>query len=104
MQYSDFSVSYLLYLPYGRYLVHMEQNVTAISAATNQNIRLGILEKNSSKNAVAIKAGIPTTTFTRKLTGNGDFTLRELGKIAEALDRQLVDILPSELFETRRVA
>lgn len=82
----------------------MEQNMTAISAATNRNILLGILESNSTKNATATKAGIPKTAFYRKLNGDGDFTLRELGKIAEALDRQLADILPSELLVTRRVA
>jgi hypothetical protein len=82
----------------------MEQDVTAISAATTRNILLGILEKGSTKNAIAVKAGIPTTTFTRKLNSDGDFTLRELGKIAEALDRQLADILPSELLTSRRVA
>jgi hypothetical protein len=81
----------------------MEPNATAISAATTRNILFGILEQNSTKNATATKAGIPTTTFNRKLNGDGDFTLRELGKIAEALDRQLVDILPSELI-TRRAA
>lgn len=82
----------------------MEQNMTAIGAATTKNILLGILETKSTKNATAVKAGIPTTTFNRKLNSDGDFTLRELGKIAEALDRQLADILPSELLETRRVA
>jgi DNA-binding phage protein len=81
----------------------MENNTIKISAATNRNILLGILEKGSTKNAIAVKAGIPSTTFTRKLNSDGDFTLRELGKIAEALDRQLVDILPSELL-TRRAA
>jgi DNA-binding phage protein len=82
----------------------MENNTIKISAATNRNIMLGILEKGSTKNAIAVKAGIPSTTFTRKLNSDGDFTLRELGKIAEALDRQLADILPSELLTTRRVA
>jgi DNA-binding phage protein len=82
----------------------MESRAAEITSATNRNILLGILEKGSNRNAVATKAGIPTTTFNRKLNGDGDFTLRELGKIAEALDRQLADILPSELLEPRRVA
>lgn len=75
----------------------MEQDVTAISAATNRNILLGILEKGTTKNATAIKAGIASTTFNRKLNSTGDFTLRELGQIADALDLQLGDILPGEL-------
>ena len=82
----------------------MEQNMTEISSATNKNILFGILETKSTRNATAVKAGIPTTTFNRKLNGDGDFTLRELGKIAEALDRQLADILPSELLAPRRAA
>lgn len=82
----------------------MEPQVTDISSATNRNIITGIVEKATNRNATATKAGIPLTTFNRKLNGDGDFTLRELGKIAEALDRQLADILPSELLVTRRVA
>lgn len=81
----------------------MEQNMTDISSAVNQNILYGIAELATNRNAVARRAGIPTTTFNRKIDGHKDFTLRELGKIAEALDRQLVDILPSELL-TRRAA
>jgi len=81
----------------------MESTLPAITAATNRNILLGIVETKTSRNAVAGKAGIPLTTFNRKLDGHGDFTLRELGQIAKALDRQLVDILPSELL-TRRAA
>ncbi|GAP53830.1 hypothetical protein AHiyo6_03950 [Arthrobacter sp. Hiyo6] len=82
----------------------METKTNAISAATNRNILLGILERNTSKNAIAIKAGIPSTTFTRKLNGDGDFTLRELGKIAEALALELADILPANLLTTRTAA
>jgi len=81
----------------------MESNLPAVTAATNQNILIGIVEAGITRNKVATRAGIPTTTFNRKLNGDGDFTLRELGKIAEALDRQLADILPSELL-TRRAA
>lgn len=83
----------------------MENTPSAISAATNRNILLGILEKGTTKNATAKKAGIPNTTFDRKMRDEGpDFTLRELGQIAEALDRQLADILPSELLAPRRAA
>lgn len=66
-------------------------NTTAI-AATNRNILLGILDKGTTKNATAIRAGIPSTTFTRKLNNCGDFTLRELGQIADALDLKLEDM------------
>lgn len=79
-------------------------NVSAISAATSRNILLGILEKGSTKNATAVKAGIPSTTFTRKLNSSGDFTLAELGQIAEALDLQIADILPTEMLTHRDAA
>jgi DNA-binding phage protein len=75
----------------------METNDGDITAATNRNILLGIVETKNSRNAVAREAGIPLTTFNRKLDGHGDFTLRELGQIAKALDRQLADILPPEI-------
>lgn len=75
----------------------MATNYGAVTTATNQNILLGILTKGTSKNATATRAGIPTSTFNRKISNTGDFTLRELGKIAEALDLDLADILPTEL-------
>lgn len=71
----------------------MASNVSAISAATNRNIMLGILDKGTTKNATAIKAGIAPNTFYRKLNSCEDFTLRELGQIANALDLKLMDML-----------
>ena len=68
-------------------------NTAAISAATNRNILLGILDKGTTKNATAIKAGIAPNTFYRKLNSCGDFTLRELGQIADALDLKLEDMI-----------
>lgn len=70
----------------------MDTNTTvadAVSASVNQS--------GKSKLSVAKQAGIPYTTFTRKLDGHGDFTIRELGLIASALDVTLKDVLPSEL-------
>ena len=75
----------------------MEMNDGDIIATTNRNIILGIVETDTSRNAVARKSGIPLTTFNRKLDGHKDFTLRELGQIANALDKQLGDILPLEI-------
>lgn len=75
----------------------MATNYSAVTTATNRNILLGILTKGTSKNATATKAGIPISTFNRKINNTGDFTLRELGQIAEALGLELADILPTEL-------
>lgn len=82
----------------------MEPNNNAVTTATNRNILLGILTKGTSKNATATKAGIPISTFNRKLNNTGDFTLRELGQIADALDLTLADILPGELITSRAAA
>ena len=75
----------------------MATNYSTVTTDINQNILLGILTKGTTKNAIATKAGIPTSTFNRKINNTGDFTLRELGQIAEALDLHLADILPAEL-------
>lgn len=75
----------------------MEPNNTAVTTATKRNILLGILDKGISQTAAAKLAGIPSSTFNRKIHNTGDFTLRELGLIATALDRPLADILPTEL-------
>ena len=82
----------------------MATNYSAVTTATNENIILGMFRKGTSKNATATKAGIPLSTFNRKLNNTGDFTLRELGQIAEALDLDLADILPSELITSRAAA
>lgn len=74
----------------------MATNNSAVSTAINRNILLGILTKGTSKTAVATKAGIAYSTFNRKINNASDFTLRELGQIAEALDLELADILNSE--------
>jgi DNA-binding phage protein len=82
----------------------MANNTAEITSATNRNILLGVVEKGITRNAVARKAGIPATTFNRKVDGNGDFTLSELGAIADALDKTLADILPVDMFAPRSAA
>jgi hypothetical protein len=73
-------------------------NNGVITTATNQNILLAIRHHGTNKNAVATAAGIPGTTFDRKINGKNDFTLSELGDIADALGLTLGDILPAEIF------
>lgn len=76
----------------------MATNPTAeihqITSATNENILFHILRKNTNRNALARSAGLAPTTFNRKIDGHNDFTLRELGSIANALDVKLDKILP----------
>lgn len=71
----------------------MEPNSAAVVTATNRNIILEILTRGTSKNAIATRAGISTSSFHRKVTGKTDFTLRELGKVAEALEVKIEDII-----------
>lgn len=76
----------------------METNNTdEITQAVTTNILVGIVRNGSSKNATATKAGIPISTFSRKLNGHGDFSLRELGMIAEALNLNFADLMPASL-------
>lgn len=81
----------------------MGTTTTRVTAVTNLNILQEIKNRNTNKNAVAQQAGIPKTTFNRKVDGKADFTLAELGDIAEALGITLGDILPVDLI-TAKVA
>ena len=65
----------------------------AVSAATLRNIKLGLVNKDLTKNGLATKAGIASSTFARKLNCPSDFTLRELGQVAQVLDLKLEDII-----------
>ena len=48
-------------------------------------VAASILRAERSKASVASAAGIPQTTFTRKINGHTEFTFSELLKIAEVL-------------------
>lgn len=65
----------------------------AVVAATNRNILLEILTRGTSKNAIATRAGISTSSFHRKVTGKTDWTLPELGQVAVALDLPIAEII-----------
>lgn len=79
-------------------------NTAVVTAATNHNILLGIVKQGTTKNALASKAGIPKTTFNRKIDGKSDFTIAELGAVAEALGLELIDILPISLLTSKVAA
>lgn len=49
-----------------------------------------------SKKWTAEKAGIPVSTFNRKLAGGGEFTIGELLRIAHALSVAPFSLLPEE--------
>ena len=64
-----------------------------ITATAKRNIIVSIVDKGLTRNAVAIKAGIPSTTFIRKLDHPEQFTLKDLGSIAQALEIELTELL-----------
>lgn len=59
------------------------------------NIKIVARDKNLTDNALSMKAGIPYSTFYRKLNVTGDFKLSELARIADALE-----ISPADLYKT----
>lgn len=71
----------------------MENESTAAGSTTSKNILLGLAEKRLSKNELAVRAGIPSSTFYRKLEHPEQFTLKDLGCIAQALEIPFVELL-----------
>jgi len=71
----------------------METNHPPIAATAVRNIKAHLFDQDLSKNALAIKAGIASTTFARKFEHPEQFTLAEIGKIAEALNVTFPDLI-----------
>jgi predicted transcriptional regulator len=64
-----------------------------LSASLIRNIEHARREKNLSKNELAIRAGIPKSTFYRNLPRPEDFSVKETGRIAEALEVSIIDLI-----------
>jgi DNA-binding phage protein len=62
-----------------------------------ETVSVTVNQSGKSKLSIAKHAGIPYTTFTRKLEGHGDFTIRELGLIAAAMGLTLKHVIPAEM-------
>jgi DNA-binding Xre family transcriptional regulator len=72
----------------------MEPKRTDVTAVATKNIKLGIVDKKLTRNALAVQAGIPASSFNRKLDIRPElFTLKDLGDIAEALGVQFEDLI-----------
>lgn len=71
----------------------MGNKIAEITSATNDTILHQIAKQNTNRNALAARAGVPSSTFNRKVDGHGDWTVKELGQIAEALDMELPEVL-----------
>ena len=72
----------------------METTTTPIATVVTRNIKLGLVDTGISKNALANKAGISSTTLDRKLSARPEtFTVEEMGRIAEVLGIRFSDLI-----------
>lgn len=58
-------------------------------------VAASILRAGRTKASVAAAAGIPHTTFTRKINGHTEFTMSEVLRIAEVVDVAPGSLLPA---------
>lgn len=66
-------------------------------------IKVQISKADRTRTWTAKRAGIPETTFRRKLRAGADFTVGEVARIAQALDISPADLLPAEFRVDARV-
>ena len=72
----------------------METNPNGgIFATARRNILVSMVDKGLTKNGLAKLAGIPSTSFDRNINNPEKFSFRDLGSIAQALDKELTDLL-----------
>lgn len=62
-----------------------------------RNIAAAITQKDRTKKSVAESAGIPLTTFNRKINGQGQITITDICAVADALGINPADLAPSAL-------
>lgn len=68
-------------------------NRAAASAVAIRNIKIGLVDSGITQNALALRAGISSTTFDRKFKARPEkFTIDELEMIAAALDLKFEDL------------
>lgn len=72
----------------------METKPTAIGEIVAANIKREMDAKGLNKNALGIKAAIPSTSFVRMLDHRPEqFTLAHVGDIAGALEIPVIDLM-----------
>jgi hypothetical protein len=70
----------------------MENPHHTLGAVVARNIKIALVDRNLSRNALAAKACIPATTFSRNLDRPEKFSLEHVGGIAEALGVTIPDL------------
>lgn len=78
--------------PTRAYVVHMDTNPDTVAG----RVKAAMSTANQSIKGTAEAAGIPLTTYRRKLAGHTDFTVAELARIADALNVAPSTLLPAE--------
>ncbi len=64
-----------------------------LSAAITKNIDQALADKDLSRNALSDKSGIPKSTLYRNMDRPAQFKFSELGRIAEALEVPLAELI-----------
>ena len=65
---------------------HSEQRDQRVTSAAASELREAIADKQITLTELSNSSGIPRSTLTRKVRGEGDLTITELVRLAIALD------------------
>lgn len=75
-----------------------------ITKEVADKVRQAMEAKGESINNTAKLASIPYTTFHRKIDGIYDFTMSELGRLADALEIHPAEFMPDEFMANHKAA
>ncbi|AQT81993.1 hypothetical protein B1R94_26130 [Mycolicibacterium litorale] len=64
------------------------------SAGVAEEVRVRMARRKLSQTAVAGRAGMSSSTLSRRLLGESDFTVGELYRIADVLETNVHELLP----------
>lgn len=70
----------------------METKQTPPGAIAARKIAIEIVDQGTTRHAVAVKAGFAPSTFGRRLDRPEQFTIEELGEVAQALHLTFADL------------
>ncbi|MBB3158233.1 lambda repressor-like predicted transcriptional regulator [Microbacterium proteolyticum] len=73
----------------------------SLAKLTADKVAASILRAGRSKASVASAAGIPNSTFGRKIDGHVEFTLGELLRVARAVGVSPSEYVPAEFVEAK---
>ena len=72
---------------------HSEQRDRRVTSAAASELREVVADKQITLTELSTSSGIPRSTLTRKIRGEGDLTITELVRLAVALDVPAADLL-----------